>query len=397
MTTVAFALLPPYVVYLFDTVRPDNILYHLQRQFLRTVDPRRRPTDLPRRREEAAARINQIGDIARTAVNLSDSAVARHAVWVLYWSVARYVEGKKRLPPEWFAVEEHRFRGRHELIVREIEETMTWLERQTIDEIQEVFYATLNRMHDVNNTVALVVRLLGEKAIERDDMGLLATVVKFFNTFLRAAINMADQRAGYHVLYQYRLLADSALDSYPDVALEIADRLSYYGDAAASGPLLWMSAAAAYDLRILAEGCHKRGSAHAVTAAIVDDLVETVERAEAKGSPALVQLYKTVAALGSFFLVNREPEFVRRLRAKLEGLPGTTLEQIRRELTTVENPVFWEFTDRVVNFDYVEDNVRTALPQFLAGPEPGALSLTDLTEVVDAPNVRGAEPSPVSS
>jgi hypothetical protein len=367
MMTVCFALLPPYIGYLFDILRPDSILNHLQRQFIEALDVTGRGIGLPRRRAAAAGRISQIGDIARTAVNLSDSAVARHSVWVLYWSVTHYVEGKARMPAAWFEVEEHHFRGRHELILREIEETMTWVERRMLDEVQEVFYATLNKMHDVNNTVALVVRLLGEKAVERNDMGLLRMVLKFFNTFLRAAINQGDTRSGYHVLYQYRLLADTAMATHPTIGLEIADRLSYYGDAAAGGPLLWMSAAAAYDLRILAENSHRRGAERAITSTVVEKLIDTVARAEAKRSPALVQLYKTVAALGAFFLLAGDVELARRLRSEIDRVPGATREQIQRELAAVEDPVFWELTDRVVNFDYVEPDVRTALPAFL-GP-----------------------------
>ena len=117
--------------------------------------------------------------------------------------------------------------------------------------------------------------------------GLLVAVTKFFNTFLRAAINQGDVRAGYHVLYQYRLLADTALDTNPDLTLQISHRLSYYGDAAAGGPLLWMSAAAAYDLRILAENAQARGAGDAVVGAIVNDVIDTVRRGEAKHSPAL--------------------------------------------------------------------------------------------------------------
>src|SRR6266540_3155786 len=365
MMTVGFALLPPYIIYLFDVLRPDHILNHLQSDFLRAIDFTERTANLPRQRTAAAARVNQIGDIARTAVNLSDSAVARHSVWVLYWSISRYVERKAKLPSEWFAVEEHHFRGRHELIMREIEETMTWLERRMLEALYEVFYATLNKMHDVNNTVALVARLLGEKAVDQNDMGLLQTVIKFFNTYLRAAINLADQRAGYHVLYQYRLLADTAMEPYPEIGLQVADRLSYYGDAAAGGPLLWMSLAAAYDLRILAENCVNRRADRAITTAIVHDLVETLQRAEAKRSPALSQLYKPIAALGSFFMVHGEADFAHQLRARLNDVPEATLEQISRELGAVEDPIFWEFTDRVVNFDYIEEDVRAALPAFL--------------------------------
>ena len=369
MMTVCFGLLPAYIAYLFDVLRPDNILNFLQRQFTKAIDISEGSRNLAQRRAAASGRINQIGDIARTAVNLLDSAVARHSVWVLYWSIVRYLEEKSKLPAEWFAVEEHHFRGRHELIKQEIEQGQSWLERQMLDEVREVFYATLNKQHDINNTVAVVVRLLGEKAIEVDDPALIRMVMKFFNTFLRAAITQGDTRAGYHVLYQYRLLADTALDSHPDVAREIADRLSYYGDAAASGPMLWMSVGAAYDLRILAETCYERGMDRTITAKMVEEVVESVHRAEAKRSPALPELHKTVAALGSFFLVRGEREFVRELRAALDGLPDEALERIHRALTTVEDPVFWELTDRVVNFDYVEPDVRAALPAFLAGAE----------------------------
>ncbi len=373
MMTVCFALLPRYITYLFDVLRPDNILNHLQGQFLTAVNLRRRGPGLPQRRAAAAGRISQMGDIARTAVNLSDSAVARHSVWVLYWSIDQYLGDKQAMPAEWFSVEEHHFRGRHELIVREIAETQTWLERRMLDEMQEVFYATLNKMHDVNNTVALVVRLLGEAAVERNDLGLLRMVIKFFNTFLRAAINQGDTRAGYHVLYQYRLLADSAIDRLPGMGLEIAERLSYYGDAASGGPMLWMAAAAAYDLRILAESCHDRGVGTEITVAIVDKLVETVKRSEAKRSPALVQLYKTVAALGSFFMIRGDQPFVNRLRQELAHVPDATLDQIRRELAAIEDPVFWELTDRVVNFDYLEQDVRAALPAFLDGADASTI------------------------
>jgi hypothetical protein len=365
LMTVCFAMLPPYVLYLFDVIRPDNMLDQIQRMFVKSVSPPFAERGVEHHRAVATRHISQIGDIARTAVNLSDGAVARHSVWVLYWSIAQYLEVKNQLPPIWFSVEEHQFRGRHELVVREIAETMTWVERRMLDELREVFFATLNKLHDVNNTVALVLRLLGEKAVERSDVGLVGAVAKFFNTFLRAAINQGDVRAGYHVLYQYRLLADTAMDAHPNLTLEIADRLSYYGDAASGGPLLWMSAAAAYDLRILAESAHARGARPDVVAAIVGNLLDTIRRAEAKGSPALPQLYKMAMALGAYYLLHGEIVHARVLRAQLASVPSAILERACQELQVIEDPGFWELTDRVVNFDFVEADVRKALPDLL--------------------------------
>jgi hypothetical protein len=399
MTTVCLALLPPYVIYLFDVLRPDSILNHLQRELRKTYTFSGRTANLASRRAAADSCVNQIGDIARTAVSLSDGSVARHSLWVLYRGMTSYLEHKAKLPPEWFDLGDFDFEAHHELVLRDIQHTGTGLERRALDEVHVAFYATLNKMHDVNNTVALVLRLLGEKAVERGDKGLLVTVMKFFNTFLREAINQADTRAGYHVLYQYRLLAEATLQRQPDVALEIAQRLGYYGDAAASGPLLWMSAAAGHDLRMLAETCHRRGVERTVVAAIVDNLVDTVERAEAKASPALLQLYKTVAALGSFFLAEGEPQCARQLRASLDHLPEQTLNQVGGELTRVDNPIFWELTDRVVNFDYLEPEVRAALPAFLGSvsgsglfghdPESGSGS-----QKRDSGNREASRPSP---
>ncbi|MGE3268350.1 MAG: DUF2254 family protein [Chloroflexota bacterium] len=365
MMTLCFAMLPPYILYLFEIIRPDFILDHIQQRFLDAVEPSQAGRHIVQRRALATRHISQIGDIARTAVNLSDGAVARHSVWVLYWSVATYLEQKVQLAREWFEVEEHHFRGRHELMVREIEETMTWVEIRMLDELREVFFATLNKLHDVNNTVALVLRLLGEKAIEKDDEGLFSAIMKFFNTFLRAAINQGDVRAGYHVLYQYRLLADTAMDRRPDLTLQISHRLSYYGDAAAGGPLLWMSAAAAYDLRILAESARIHGADAPVVSAIIGDVIDTVRRGEAKASPALPQLYKMAVALGAFFLHRGDLPDVDVLAAALAGVPRPALDSAASELAAVDDPVFWELTDRVVNFDYVEPSVRERLADFL--------------------------------
>ena len=39
LMTLCFAMLPPYVLYLFDIIRPDNILDHIQGQFVKSVRP----------------------------------------------------------------------------------------------------------------------------------------------------------------------------------------------------------------------------------------------------------------------------------------------------------------------------------------------------------------------
>ncbi len=118
-----------------------------------------------------------------------------------------------------------------------------------MEELQDVFNAALlARMDDITHTVAQALRMIGESAIEKRDRPLMLLVAKFFNTFLRATINRGEVRGGYDTLYEYELLADSALIEQPEFAIQIAERLTYYGEAA-GGRLLWMAAASAHDLR----------------------------------------------------------------------------------------------------------------------------------------------------
>ena len=80
-----------------------------------------------------------------------------------------------------------------------------------------------------------------------------------------------------------------------------------------------------------------------------------MRRGEAKGSPALPQLYKMAVALGAYFLDHDEMDARRGPSATLlAGVPLPVLERVGAELMAVDDPVFWELTDRVVNFDYVE-------------------------------------------
>ncbi len=53
--------------------------------------------------------------------------------------------------------------------------------------------------------IAMNSRIIGEAAaFERRDMNTLDLVIKFFNTYLRAAINKKVVNTVYVVLYQYR-------------------------------------------------------------------------------------------------------------------------------------------------------------------------------------------------
>lgn len=376
MGTACFGLLLPYFGYLFDTLTPHNLLNALRREVLAAVNSAQHGRKLEQARRLAAERVQHIGDITRTAISLSDADVARYSVWILYGTLCDYLERKPSLPPGWFTVEDRYFRGRHALTIKEIEEHGTWLEQHIFEDFQAAFSASLTRLEPVNNTVALCCRLGGERALELGDDAALQLLMKFFNSFLRAALNARDARAGYHLSYQYALLADAALESRPDRALEITHRIAYYGETALESGVYWMAVAAAQDLRTLAEASVTRGTPHETTAHIHEELLDLLRLASAKDAPVSPMLEKAVIALGAFHLDAGRGELAGDLARGLASAEPDHLSKLADELAAVTEPQFWELTDRVVNFEYVEEPARARLGDFVAlarevqGPGP---------------------------
>ena len=74
----------------------------------------------------------------------------------------------------------------------------------------------------------------------------------------------------------------------------------------------------------------------------------------------------------------------------LAGVPQPVLHRVVAELMAVDDPVFWELTDRVVNFDYVEPGVRARLADFV--------ELVPLTPALaDDSTIRPGAAAPTSS
>ena len=366
MGTLCFGLLPPYFAYLFESLKPHNLLNALQREALAAVDSAARGRALEGARRLADEKLRQTGDITRTAVSLSDADVARHSVLTLFRTLCDYLERKPNLPRDWFAIEEHFFPGRHAPVIREIEDSGTWFERRILEEYQSTFSSSLNRLEPVHTAVSLSCRRAGERALELGDEAAVRLLIKFFNTFLRAALNARDARAGYNLLFQYALLADAAYDSRPDLALEIARRIAYYGETAIGMGVVWMAAAAAQDLRGLVEAAVRCGMPRETTARIQSELMELVREAEIKRSPTTSLLQKAIVALGAFQLERGEQELARDLAVGLRHVDPRELNRLVADLAEVTDPQFWELTDRVVNFEYVEEGPRARLGDFAA-------------------------------
>ncbi len=354
---VCFALLLPYFFTLFALLSPTGILSALEQDALNAVRGVVRGAPPARRRAVAAAKVQNLGDIALSAVQLTDIEVAKHSVNAIQRVVTLYLDIKGEVPGGWFQIEETHFLGHNALTLTELAESRTWLEMRAFLELQRIFNATLGGLSDVNSATALALREVAEHALlAHDDVPVTRLAMKFFNTLLRAAITRGDVRAAYHLLYQYRLLAERMVEARPDLAAEIAHRLAYYGQVGADAGLEWVSVTAVYDLRKLAE--------HADADFALDHLLELVAALARRRFAALRDVYKSVVALGSFALAHGRPAVATRLAAALATCPEADLDAVAAELVGVTDPFFWELTDRVINFDYLEPAVRARVHAF---------------------------------
>jgi hypothetical protein len=160
------------------------------------------------------------------------------------------------------------------------------------------------------------------------------------------------------LLHQYGLLADAAFEARPAIRLEIAHRIAYYGDTAISVDVLWMAVAAAQDLRTPAEVAGRRGLPGETTAQLQEELRTLVGRATRQASDAANLLQKAVLALGASHLANANEQLARALADGLAALGISSWQQHVAELEAVIEPQFWELTDRVLNFEFVEEGAR---------------------------------------
>jgi hypothetical protein len=115
--------------------------------------------------------------------------------------------------------------------------------------------------------IAMNTRILGESAANRMDYHTLDLSIKFFNTYLRASINLSDVRTVYNVLFQYRKLAEYVVIYGNEIAsqesteeneletraLRIAKFMRYYSFQCLNQKLIFLVEVISQDIRVLCE------------------------------------------------------------------------------------------------------------------------------------------------
>lgn len=358
VVALSFALLFPYLYYVFRFLHPNTLLERLEEEIGRHLRAAcRRPGHLAAHRRAVAESLEHIANIAIRSVDRQDRNTAIESVLVLE-SVARtYWSLKDRLPAEWFEAETHLFLSFSSKAVEELNASRSWVEMKLVSQLRQILSVAVPRMHDLTSSVAKALRRLGLEPHARGDRALRELTVEYFNTFIRRAITVRDIRAVFILFDQYRILAEELNAEHPDLVLEIAYYFRYYGEVARENRLTFVVEAIAHDLGVLVQHAWESGCANS------EPLLESFLRYDA-GTGILPGVKKAQALLASYFLAAGQAEPVAQIRGHFSGLEASFLKDIKEDLLSVRREKYWEVNERRMNMDYVPEPRRQKLREF---------------------------------
>jgi hypothetical protein len=369
LLTVCLLILLPYFNFVFAYLNPIQIVNRISSHtFDVIVQPGRRAT-LEQRKGEAVRGVEQLADVAVNAMEHRDKGVSMAGVNALRELIIDYQAVRGQLPEAWFSLDEELARNPDFVsldarAIGELAQHHSWFEMKVLRQYQTVYAEALHRNRDIDYVIAINTRLIAEEAVRREHVELLHLCMKFFNSYLRAAINAKDVRTAYNVFNQYRLLAETLLGWRTGTyAVEIARYFKYYGLVAYASDLPFILETVAYDLCVLNETAFDR------KAPLQDELLRIFLRVDKESDSAVQEaslrgVRKAQVKLATYYLVHGDEARARRVYEDMAAEDPTRIGLIRDELFAVQTPDYWEIIDRGLNFDYLPKDRKRTLEQF---------------------------------
>jgi hypothetical protein len=369
MMTACLLILLPYFAYVFRFVSPLNVIRNIRVAALRSVEGAS-AGDARAAKHAVIETVEELEDVARSAMRNSDRSIAMAAVESLADLLADVTRRRAQLAPDWFllddaVVHDADFVSMATPTLEEIAERGSWFESKILRQFLALFRDAVGEARDVASMIAIHTRQLAEL----DPSGrthLLELCQRAFHSYLRASILAKDQRTAYNVQHQYRLLGQMLLEAGQEpAALEVASRIRYYGRLASTSELPFLLEVAAYDLSLLVEAAAGKPS-------VRDALLEILLGVDHEGAEHLLGVRRAQMQLATFFLERGEVEPARRIAEDLRGERRGLLVAAREELERELSPNYYEINERGVNFSYLPPERRAKLGDFFAMLGKGA-------------------------
>jgi len=363
LALVNFGILLPYVGYIFEVMRAETLVGSIRRQALRQLARAVRGDHLRRDRRDLMTSIAQVTDIALGSIQLGDLPVCLFSVGVLGQLVAGdYQKVKGGFHEDWFRVGHAELPGASDQIVGEAVRAHTWVEYTVLTSFVDLVGLTPVHRKEAVHAIALATRDIGLSAIEHGDPETAELCVRFFNTYLRSALNRMAPTFASSTMNEYRRLAIGALEWRPDLAVESAAHLLRYGrhfDQAGMPAIFGAAAEDVADLAIEADG-HDPDVTRRLARLLVENLAELLPDAQPIG---LNGLFKSVAKLAFWAMANDRDDVAAILVDGIAAAPPEFVDSVLDRMETMRDGLFWEVSERVVAFDWVEMPLRAQIPR----------------------------------
>ena len=371
MLTLCLLILLPYFAFVFEFLNPINIVKRIREKTLIAIEDHALNAARVRAAQEEAVRgLEQLADVSLNAMEHKDKGVSMAGVDALHELIVSYQRLRPKLPEGWFAIDgrlAHNpdFVSMAPEVLEDLGKRRIWLEWKVLRGYQSLYNEALNKMRDINYLVAINSRLIARAAWEHDNTQLFDLVVKFFNTYLRSAINAHDIRTAYNVLNQYRSVAEESIrhDTSGGRAIEIAKYFKYYGLLSFNAKLPFILETVAYDMCSLIE--YAFDAKCPATSQLLRIFLQVDKESENETQEtALRGVRKAQLKLASYFLVCGDERLARDVFRDMRDERPERLASIRDELLAVESREFWEVSDRGENFDYLNPERKEMLLTF---------------------------------
>lgn len=363
---INFAILFPYVVYMFNVMRAETLVEGITRRASRELRKTVGSREPQRHRDALMTCMAQISDIAFGSIQLGDMPVAVLSIDMLGRVLAsEYLPLKAKLSPEWYQVGHAELPGASDQIVAEVNRAGTWFTYLLLSRFADMVDLIPVHRKEAVHAIAVATRNIGLQAIQYTDPEVAELSVRFFNTYLRSAINREAPRFASTIMNEYRRFAIGALEWRPDLAVESADHLLRYGRHFDEAGMPAIYGAAAEDVADLAIEAHARDAQVSFKLAqlLVRHLLELVPTARPIG---LNGLFKGVAKFTCWAMASGDKEITRVLVKGIAAAPPDFVDAALGRMESMQNGLFWEVNERVISFDWLEQPLRAEIPKLRA-------------------------------
>ena len=217
MVMVAGSLLAllPYFIFVFAFISPISILERIAKQAARAFRGRQASG------EAVVVVIDELADAATKAIMQGDRTIAVAAARQIFRVVDQFHQtgnqtgGPSPSPgdPDLLPLTEPGSAN-----------DIGWLELKAVQRLLVLFEAASPKMRVVGYDLCNELR-----SLLTAHPHLAPAIIRTFNSFLRASINVSDPRSAYYVMHQYRLCADVLSDAHTSA---LARHLRFYGQLA---------------------------------------------------------------------------------------------------------------------------------------------------------------------